>query len=283
MTDNRNLILAVILSVAVVFGWQYFVAGPKIDQTRQHAAQTSTAAQTTSGSPTSTPGAEGAATTPGAPNQPAQAAVMTRDQALAASPRVAIDTPSVTGSINLKGARLDDLHLDGFRETVDPKSPTIVLLSPSGAPNGYFAEFGWVAPAGVAAPGPDTLWTAPAGAKLTETTPVTLTWDNGAGLTFKRTVSVDPRFMFTVKDEVTNATGEPVAMSPYGRVVRLGEPVVAGYYILHEGPLGVLGEKGLQEITYKNLRKAGSESFQNIETGWLGITDKYWAAAVIPR
>jgi len=283
MTDNRNLILAVILSVAVVFGWQYFVAGPKIDQTRQHTAQTSPAAQSTSGSPTATTGTEGAAATPGAPTTPGQATVMTRDQALAANPRVAINTQSVTGSINLKGARFDDLHLDGFRETVNPNSPTIVLLSPSGAPNGYFSEFGWVAPAGVAAPGPDTLWTAPEGAKLTDTTPVVLTWDNGAGLTFKRTISIDPRFMFTVKDEVANATGQPVSMAPYGRVVRLGEPTVAGYYILHEGPLGVLGEKGLQEITYKNLRKAGSESFQGINTGWLGITDKYWAAAVVPR
>ncbi|MBN9024534.1 MAG: membrane protein insertase YidC [Rhizobiales bacterium] len=284
MTDNRNLILAVVLSVAVVFGWQYFVAGPKVDQARQHAAQTSTATQTTGAATSTAAGTEGAATTTGAaPTTAAQPAVMTRDQALAANPRVPINTASVTGSINLKGARFDDLHLDGFRETVNPNSPTIVLLSPSGAPNGYFSEFGWVAPAGVAAPGPDTLWKAEPDAKLTDTTPVVLTWDNGAGLTFKRTISIDPRFMFTVKDEVANATGEAVSLSPYGRVVRLGEPTVAGYYILHEGPLGVLGEKGLQEITYKNLRKAGSESFQNIETGWLGITDKYWAAAVVPR
>jgi YidC/Oxa1 family membrane protein insertase len=278
MTDNRNLILAVILSVAVVFGWQYFVAGPQLEQTRQI---TQTQQQLDAGS---TAAANANAAAPGtAPAQPPVGALLTRDAALATSPRVAIDTPSVTGSINLKGGRLDDLHLDGFRETVEPNSPTIILLSPSNGPDGFFGEFGWVAPAGVVAPGPDTLWTAPAGAKLTVETPVTLSFDNGAGLTFTRTISVDREFMFTVKDEVANATGAPVTMSPYGRVTRLGEPHVAGYYILHEGPLGVLGEKGLQEFTYKNLREDGPSSFQGITAGWLGITDKYWAAAVVPR
>ncbi|BCP56207.1 membrane protein insertase YidC [Kaistia sp. 32K] len=287
MTDNRNLILAVVLSVAVVFGWQYFVAGPKLEQTHQ-AALTQQQQQQAGhdASAAANAAAPGATATPGAPGTPAVAApgtLLTRAEALLTSPRVAIDTPSVTGSINLKGGRLDDLHLDGFRETVNPNSPTIILLSPSNAPDGYFGEFGWVAPAGTAVPGPDTLWTAPAGAKLTVETPVVLTWDNGAGLTFTRTISVDREFMFTVKDDVANATGAAVTLSPYGRVTRLGEPHVAGYYILHEGPLGVLGDKGLQEFTYKGLRKDGTQHFEGITTGWLGITDKYWAAAVVPR
>jgi YidC/Oxa1 family membrane protein insertase len=281
MTDNRNLILAVVLSVAVVFGWQYFVAGPKLEQASQVAQQQQAAHEAASAAANAA--APGAEATPGTPSQPGAGAILSRDAALATTPRVPINTASVTGSINLKGARLDDLHLDGFRETVEPNSPTIILLSPSNAPDGYFGEFGWVAAAGTAVPGSDTLWTAQEGAKLTVETPVVLTWDNGAGLTFTRTISVDPEFMFTVKDEVANATGSAVTLSPYGRVTRLGEPPVAGYYILHEGPLGVLGDNGLQEFTYSNLRDKGSVSFSDVATGWLGITDKYWAAAVVPR
>jgi YidC/Oxa1 family membrane protein insertase len=284
MTDNRNLILAVVLSVAVVFGWQYFVAGPKLEQASRIAQeqQQATHEAASAAADAAAPGA-GTAATPGTPAQAAPGAILTREAALAATPRVPIDTASVTGSINLKGGRLDDLHLDGFRETVEPNSPTIILLSPSNAPNGYFGEFGWVGPAGTSVPGPDTLWTAPEGAKLTVETPVALTWDNGAGLTFTRTISVDSEFMFTVKDEVANATGAPVTLSPYGRVTRLGEPHVAGYYILHEGPLGVLGDNGLQEFTYAHLREDGPATFTGVTTGWLGITDKYWAAAVVPR
>ena len=123
-----------------------------------------------------------------------------------------------SGSINLKGGRIDDLRLKGYRETVAKDSPTVILLSPSGGPDGYFAEFGWVgAPAGTNVPGPDTIWTAPEGAKLTPDTPVALTYDNGAGLTFKRIISIDPSYMFTVRDEVTNATGAALTLSPYGR------------------------------------------------------------------
>ncbi len=285
MTDNRNLILAVALSIAVVFGWQYFVAGPRLDQTKREQA-----AVTAANTPTA-PTADGTApvagaTTPatGAPTQVAGTVTMTRDAALAATPRVPVETPSVSGSINLKGGRLDDLRLKGYRETVDPKSPTIILLSPSGAPDGYFAEFGWIgAAAGITVPGPDTMWTAPEGAKLTPETPVTLTYDNGAGLTFKRIVSIDPSFMFTVRDEVANATGQPITLSPYGRVSRLGEPTVAGYYILHEGLIGWMGDQHLQEVTYAHIKKDGPLSFTDVASGWLGITDKYWATAIVPR
>ncbi len=145
MTDNRNLILAVALSIAVVFGWQYFIAGPRMEQ-----AQKEQAAVTAANSPAPAAGGTtpatgaGATTTAGAPTQALGAGNLTREAALAATPRVAVDTPSVSGSINLKGGRLDDLRLKGYRETVDPTSPTIILLSPSGAPDGYFAEFGWV-------------------------------------------------------------------------------------------------------------------------------------------
>jgi YidC/Oxa1 family membrane protein insertase len=285
MSDNRNLILAVALSIAVVFGWQYFVASPRLEQSQREQAATQ-AASGTATTPAGGSAAPAAGGTPGAatPTQATATTDLTRDAALAATPRVPLDTPSVSGSINLKGGRIDDLRLKGYRETVAKDSPTVILLSPSGGPDGYFAEFGWVgAPAGTNVPGPDTIWTAPDGAKLTPDTPVALTYDNGAGLTFKRIISIDPSYMFTVRDEVTNATGAALTLSPYGRVTRIGEPHVAGYYILHEGLIGWMGDHHLQELNYSHLKKEGPQTFTDVATGWLGITDKYWATAIVPR
>ncbi|MCX5516613.1 membrane protein insertase YidC [Kaistia algarum] len=283
MTDNRNLILAVVLSIAVVFGWQYFIAGPQMAKNKP--ATTAVTQSATPGATTAAGAPAAAGTTAGsAPAAPADGTLMTREAAIASTPRVAIETRSVSGSINLKGGRLDDLRLNDYRVTVDPSSPTIILLSPASAADGYFAELGWVPPAdGTKVPGADTLWTASADAKLTSTTPVVLTWDNGAGLTFKRTISVDPSYMFTSRDEVLNATGKTVELAPYGRVTRLGEPVVGGYYILHEGLIGWMGDQHLQEVTYKKLRGEPPQNFTGVKGGWLGITDKYWATAVIPR
>ncbi|HMN88325.1 MAG TPA: membrane protein insertase YidC, partial [Bauldia sp.] len=185
MFDNRNFILAIVLSLAVLIGWQYFVAAPQIEKAQQQAAIT--AAQNAA-TPAATPdGAPPPVADATAPPSGAAAATLTRDGALATSPRIPIETPRVSGSVNLRGARLDDLHLNDYRETVDPKSPTIVLLSPAGGPDGYFAEYGWVGGAGAPPlPTAETVWTAPEGAKLRPTTPVTLKGGNGAGLVFTR-------------------------------------------------------------------------------------------------
>jgi YidC/Oxa1 family membrane protein insertase len=202
----------------------------------------------------------------------------------------------VSGSINLRGGRLDDLRLNDFHETVDRASPTIVLLSPTGTPitpgdphtgvdsqGPYFAEFGWLGDAAGQTPGPDTVWTAPAGAKLTTTAPAVLTFDNGAGLTFKRTIAIDDNYMFTVTDSVENRTGAAVNLTPYGRVTRIGEVHTSGYFILHEGMIGVFGDEGLQEYTYKNLTKTPEFAAKPATDGWLGVTSKYWAATLIPE
>src|SRR5579871_4642396 len=252
--DNRNLIIAIALSLAVLLGWQYFVAGPQIERARQQ--QLAQQAQTPAAEPGAAPAA-GAAPAPAAgatPAAPAEAPTLSRDAALQTSPRVPIASAKVSGSINLRGGRIDDVRLTEFHDTVDPASPTIELLSPSGTATGYFAEFGWIAPPGTPSPGPDTVWTAPAGAKLTPDSPVTLTYDNGAGLTFTRTLSLDQAYLFTVTDTVANKGGAAVTLTPYGRVVRLGEPKTAGYYILHEGPIGVFGAAGLNEPNYKDLK-----------------------------
>ncbi len=285
MPDNRNFLLAIVLSIAVLIGWQLFIAGPEMDKARQQ-AEIAAQQQTTETAPaagTSTTTTTTAPVVPGAAPVAAAAPTLTREAALAQSTRVPIATGALSGSINLTGARIDDLHLLDFHETVDDTSPTIVLLSPSGAPDAYFAEFGWIGPAEAGQlPGPETQWTAAAGAKLTTTSPVTLTYDNGAGLTFSRAIAIDDKYMFTVTDTVANKGTAAVALSPFGRITRVGEPKVAGYWILHEGMIGVFGDTGLKEEKYSAIKNDKEQSYADVTQGWLGITDKYWAAALVP-
>lgn len=294
--DNRNLLLAITLSVVVLLGWQFFYGVPQMEKQRQIAQQnqqTQTqnvpAGSTSVPAPGAAPGQPTSAAAPGAA-VPATPAVETREQALARSPRVKIDTPKIIGSIALTGARIDDISLRAYHETVDPKSPNIVLLSPLGGPNAYYSDFGWVAAPGsnVALPGPTTVWTA-SGQALTPAQPLTLTWDNGQGLLFKRTISVDDNAMFSIRDDVENKGSAPVTLFPFGQVVRHGKPATLGYYVLHEGLIGNLGEQGLQEFTYDHVDKepalsAGTTGkvWKDVVGGFVGITDKYWAAAVVP-
>ncbi|MCA6115508.1 membrane protein insertase YidC [Bradyrhizobium sp. WSM 1738] len=287
MTDNRNTILAVILSGLVLIAWQYFYNVPQMERQRAQSQQQAELQKSAPGSTTPQPGAT---PSPGAPaGQPAQP-VVSRSTAIAATPRIKIETPRLSGSIALKGARIDDLSLEKFRDTVDPKSPAIVLFSPSGTAHPYYAEFGWVAASGSTArlPGRDTEWQQEGSGNLTPEKPVTLKWDNGEGLTFRRTIAIDDRYLFTVKDDVTNVGSAPVTLYPYALISRHGTPEVSGYYILHEGLIGYLGDKGLQEHGYKAVAEApvlgnGARGFEfNVTNGWLGITDKYWAAALLP-
>ncbi len=287
--NQKNLLIAIVLSIVVLLGWQMFYATPKMkEQARQTPQQTTTTPSATP-APGVTP-APGTAETPSGVVAPGTAPAPsglapTREAALAASPRVAIDTPSVRGSIALKGGRIDDLVLKRYRETVNPDSPNVILLSPAEGANAYFAEYGWVAPPGSAARLPDreTLWRAEGGGTLTPQTPVTLVWDNGQGLTFRRTISIDENYMFKVKQAVENKSAGDVTLFPYARLRREGTPHVQGFYILHEGLIGVLGEAGFTEITYAKALDDGSKTVDKAVGGWLGITDKYWAATLIPN
>ena len=295
--NQKNLLLAIVLSVGVLLAWQLFYAGPKMKAEQERAAlqkatqvqqpgapaQPGTPAQPSSGQPTAAPGAPSAV--PGAPAAPALATLMTREMSLKSSPRVAIDTPNLRGSIALKGGRIDDLVLAKYREQVSPTSPNVVLFSPSDAPHPYFAEHGWIATAGSSTkvPSGDTVWTAASSGPLTTTNPARLTWDNGEGLVFRRTVSVDANYMFTIRDEVQNNSATAQSLYPYARIFRVGTPKLEGFLILHEGLIGVIGEKGLQEHKYADtLKDDGSKTIEKATGGWIGITDKYWAAAVIP-
>jgi YidC/Oxa1 family membrane protein insertase len=289
MIDNRNTILAVILSGLVLIGWQVFFNIPQMEKQRAAQQAQSELAKPAPGStttPATSPQTGAPAPSANAPpvNQPASAApVVDRDTAIASAARVKIDTPRLVGSISLKGARIDDLALVKFRETVDPASPAVVLYSPSGTANPYYAEFGWVAASGSAVKIPDqnTVWQQEGSGTLTPSTPVTLKYDNGDGLTFRRTIAIDDRYLFTIKDDVTNVGNAPVTLYPFALISRHGTPQVSGYYILHEGLIGYLGDQGLQEYPYKKIDDAKAVNFKVIN-GWLGITDKYWASALLP-
>jgi YidC/Oxa1 family membrane protein insertase len=298
--DQKNLLLAIVLSMGVLLGWQYFYAGPKMKEEQERAMRQKAASQTTQVDDTSgTKSAPAPDTRPGATSAPAPlpAAPMTREEALRQSSRVGIETGSVRGSIALRGARIDDINLVKYRETVDPKSPNVTLFSPSGAPHPYYTERGWVAAAGSDQPTPDgnTLWTEETKGPLTPTSPVRLVWDNGKGLVFHRTISIDQNYMFLISDEIENKTGSDVTLFPFGLVSRHGQPKTEGYTISHEGLIGVIGSTGLLEVGYGELVKeadasikknpsnpVGLREYKAAHGGWLGFADKYWGAVMVP-
>jgi YidC/Oxa1 family membrane protein insertase len=295
MTDHKNTILAVALSLLVLIVWQYFIGFPQMEKQRQEAQlkaqqqqqqqiQNPPAQNPQAQQPSGQPAAQSGAPPqlPGQGAAPTVAQQLSREAALKATPRIAIETPRLSGSIALKGAAIDDLALTQYHETIDPKSPPIVLLSPAGSPHPFFAEFGWVGGAGapVKAPDADTVWTQQGSAPLGVDKPVTLTWNNGEGLEFRRTISVDDKYLITVQNQVSNTGGAPVTLYPFGLIRRIGTPETLGYYILHEGLIGVVDDK-LQEFTYKAIEDKKNVSLKS-DNAWLGFTDKYWAATLIP-
>ncbi|MGQ4274769.1 membrane protein insertase YidC [Terrihabitans sp. B22-R8] len=285
MSENRNLFIAIALSVCLLGAWEYFYGMPQREKARLVAEQQRIERGTDA--PATGPATPGTSPAPQAGLQTPPPVVAnpgaTREQAIASTSRIQLDTPRLEGSIDLTGGRIDDISLKDYRETVEPDSPDIVLLTPPGGPQPFYAEYGWVAGQGtqVSLPNAQTVWTQDGTGTLTPDTPVNLRWDNGAGLTFHRTIAVDRDYMFTVTDRVENAGAAAVTLHPYALVSRQGRPKVAGYYILHEGLLGYLGNEGLKEIKYDDLEEDGTQSFQP-NGGWLGITDKYWATAIIP-
>ena len=272
MHDQSNVFLAIILSVVVLMAWQYLVATSFKEAGRK--------AQINLPAPGMSPNVQ-AIPSQAFPSAPLDQTVLRQD-ALGRSPRIAIDTPRLHGSISLRGGRIDDLSLAQYHETTDPKSPAIELLAPSGSSRPFYAEFGWVDGSGktLAVPTSETIWRQVGSNSLGVGQPVRLSWQNGQGLEFTRTVSVDDKYLFTVRDEVENNGQEPVAIAPFALLSRHNPPPALGSYLLHEGAIGVLGEEGLQELTYKSLEDKKRVPF-TANSAWLGFTDKYWAAVLV--
>lgn len=273
--NSRNTIIFFVCAALIMGVYYFMVMRPQAEMRRQAQAVAAEEKLATSDA--------GAAV--GTASRP-EAFLTDRAQALGTAARVPIQTPKLKGSLSLQGARIDDLYLTDYRETLTKNSPPVELFRPQGMEHAYFAQFGWSGPNVVGGvPGPNTPWALTKGATLTPTTPVELTWDNGAGLRFTRVIAIDAQYLFTVTDTVANLSGQPITIAPYGRVERQGVPADLGkQMILHEGAIGTFGADGkfaTEQVKYKDWAKKPRIEKQSTG-GWMGITDKYWMAALIP-
>ncbi|WP_458791758.1 membrane protein insertase YidC [Yoonia sp. MH D7] len=278
--QNKNLILATALSFLVILTWFWLFPPEEL------AIVPDAEVAAIEGGDLTTPTVGGEATLSG--TAPMQDASPTAN-----APRVNIETPELSGTMSLLGGRIDDLALTQYKETLDEGSPIVKLLRPVGEADAYFATFGWAGAEGLAAdavPGPDTLWEVESGETLTPESPVTLVWNNDAGLIFRNTVSVDDKFMFTFAQSLENTTEADVSARPYGLLRRHGEPSnLKKFFILHEG-LVRMSDSELEETKYSKLTDYEIDSREGTQaeridvtnSGWIGYTDHYWMTTLIP-
>ncbi len=286
--QNKNLLLATVLSFVVITGWVILFPpeeppAPQPEEVAETLAPGATDPQTGA----TTPPAASSGNEPATPVNEAIAAV-------ADSPRIDIETPKLSGSISLVGGRIDDLHLTDYRVTLDDGADTITLLRPAGQDTAYYTLYGW-APGGSLStedvPGAFTEWSIASGSTLTPETPVTLEWTNAQDMTFRRTIAVDEDYLFTVTQSVENASGTAQRLAPYGIIARHGEPQdLKGFFILHEGVVRQTDDE-LSEVDYGDVEdlpidpreNARVELTQTTQDGWIGFTDHYWQTALIPQ
>ena len=280
--QNKNLILATALSFLVILVWFALFPPPEpdavLDQTSERAQSEDTLT----------------ATPPAAEQQPTATPQTQAADAVTDAPRLAIDTPRLKGTISLVGGRIDDLRLEDYRVSLDDNADVVTLLAPVGEENAHYALFGWAAGAGVdpsAVPGPKTEWAPVGGETLGVDQPVTLTWDNGNGLLFTRTMSIDDDYMFTITQSVENQSGEARSLAPYGLIARHGEPLdLKNFFILHEGVVamadGELTEtdwSDMPDFEFDQRLGARAETTRVEANGWIGFTDHYWMTTLVPQ
>lgn len=272
MGDNKNFVLFGVIALAILLGYQQFYAGPKMEAARQYEEQLVQ---------------ERAIEEALAPKEIAP--IDDADSNLAATEvaepvedagSVRIETPELSGSMSLRGARFDDLLLVNHKTSMDENAKDVRLLKPQGRADAYSIRYGWAASSQNpdAVPTANSIWSTDSDI-LTPTSPVTLSWDNGEGLRFLMEIEVDEEFLFTVTQSVVNSTDETMQIAPFGRISRHGEPKTDGLYILHEGPLGVFNGT-LEEMSYSDLEDGNFET--GTTGGWMGITDKFWMTTLIP-
>jgi YidC/Oxa1 family membrane protein insertase len=268
VNDSKNLILAVVLSALVLLGWTW--AANKYFPT---ANPPSTKVVNGKQQPVPQPQVQPS-------GQPTPAKLQSVSAALAAGPRVRIQTPSLSGSINLNGAQIDDLVLVNQKQTIAKDSPPVRLLSPLGTPGAYIAQFGWTAQTGQA-PALNALWTANS-QLLSPGQPVTLTTQTADGTRYQIRIAVDDGYLFTVQQSVSNASGQPLSVRPIGLVSRADKSHDPDSWTNHVGPIGLFDEKADYSVDYKTLDEKGPQPFNSV-AGWLGFTDKYWLTALVPQ
>ena len=268
--ETRNLVAAISLSMAVLIGYQLLFVDPKKDQIIQE----NVVNNLSDSSNIPIPSNDNSLTVTSENN---------KTEKFKNVPRVQLNSNETSGSISLKGARIDDITLTQYRETLDADSSLINLLLKSNEKNPYFIEHGWSSPDGLKVPNGKTLWKSSKNL-LSPDTSITLSWDNGEGIIFYQDISVDDTFMFTINQRVKNNTNNAVTLYPYGLIRRTGEPETTKFFVLHEGPLGVF-DGTLSEKSYEDLAESGQKGI-NIKPaesgGWTGLTDKYWMTALLP-
>jgi len=283
--QNKNLILATALSFIVILVWFVLFPPPEPDVALD---ATPPAA--------STP-LDGTASVPSAPadsvTQPADATNTPEASAAADAPRIAIETPRLSGSISLLGGRIDDLTLNDYRQANEDDAPVVTLMSPVGTAGAHYALYGWAPAAGVdpaAVPGPNTQWTVASGTTLGVDTPLRLEWSNDAGQTFTRDIAIDDQYMFTITQSVANNGAADVSMAPYGLIARHGEPEdLKNFFILHEGVVA-MADGELSEVDWSDIpdyeidprQGARAETIAVEQNGWIGFTDHYWMSTLVP-
>jgi len=273
VNDNRNMLLAIVLSAFVLLGWSFLgpkllpTAAPQTQQVRDGKVQAIPQPQASAAGQT--------------PVGTVAGALQVRADVLRSTPRVKIDTPNLFGSINLKGARIDDLRLVKQRESIAASSAPVRLFSPAGSPGAYFAGFGWLGE-GIAVPGPDTIWQA-SSRILAPGKPVTLSWTNPTGQKFEQVVSIDDSYLFTVDQRVTNGGLTPVAVRSFGFASRAQQAADPSSWTNHVGPISVIDGKADYSTKWSTLDEAGTNgTTRGSGPGWVGFTDKYWLAALAP-
>ena len=289
MDDKRNIIMAVLLTGIILFGWPLMMERFFPDMANKNEAVEQADVPATDQVPAGTDIAAA----------PASAKIRPLATVLRENPRVLIDTPRLKGSINLKGGRIDDLTLSDHTVDMSKNSKPVRLFAPSGTEDAYFSRFGW-AGQGVAVPDDNTVWSTD-GSKLTPETPVTLSWSNETGQSYTIKLSIDSDYLITSEQSVTNRGENPVALRPYGLINRKRDlnnipPSEASTWTIHSGPVGVYDGAANYDVDYKNLAGqepgffaslfgtsavAGTNSYDN-DVSWLGFTDKYWLSALVP-
>ena len=274
--QNRNLILATALSLLVILVWFALFPPPE----PENLAETPPPA-------TASEQQAGDVALPSATVEAADAPAASDGAETAELERITIETERLSGSVSLLGGRIDDLKLNDYRVTQDEEADIVTMLAPVGSDGAYYALYGWAPGSGLSAeavPGPNTIWQRAEGETLTPEAPLTLSWDNGAGLTFFRKIEIDDDYMFTITQSVQNNSGTAVAMAPYGIIARHGLPDdLKGFFILHEGAIHFSGEEYGWE-KYSNIPTYAERAEATFENGqWTGFTDHYWQSVLISK
>ena len=268
--ENKNVLLAVILSTAILIGWSFYFENPEEAQRKRAEIQGKTETQTSIQKPEAPQ-----------PSKANPAKSISRNEALKESDRILIENKNLSGSISLRGALIDDIILKNYRETLDPNSKPIVLLSPKKYEQGYFVESGWATTkSDIKVPDNNSLWQIKEGKKLTPNSPITLEWNSREGLIFSKKIEIDDKYLFKITETVRNDKNRAVDLFHYGQITKNAKPTTENFYILHEGLIGVV-DKNLKEETYSAVEK--EKKTYNGKSGWFGITDKYWMSAIIPE